>query len=62
MGRASIQCVVAGLLTVARTCRKVTQDPPSYRSLGVVMNLRHIYEVPRAFSRGRRRVCEFPGE
>ena len=33
-GRASSECLVAGLLTVARTCRKVAQATPSYRALG----------------------------
>ena len=28
----------------------------------VVMGLRQIYEVPRAFNGGSGRVCEFPGE
>ena len=34
MGRASSQCLVAGLLTVAMTCRKVAQAIPSCRALG----------------------------
>ena len=34
MGRTSSQCLVSGLLTVARTCRKVTQGSPSCRTLG----------------------------
>ena len=34
MGRASSQCLVAVLLTVARTCRKVAQATPSCRVLG----------------------------
>ena len=34
MGRASSQCLVAGFLTVARTCRKVVQATPSCRALG----------------------------
>ena len=34
MGRASSQCLVAGLLTVARTFRKVAQATSSCRSLG----------------------------
>ena len=33
-GRASSECLVAGLLTVARTCRKVAQATPSCRALG----------------------------
>ena len=34
MGRASSQCLVVGLLTVARTCRKMVQDTPSCKALG----------------------------
>ena len=34
MGRASSQCLVAELLTVARNCRKVVQPIPSCRALG----------------------------
>ena len=34
MGRASSQCLVAGPLTVARTCRKMVQAVPSCRALG----------------------------
>ena len=34
MGRASSQCLVTGLSTVARTCRKVEQATPSYRAMG----------------------------
>ena len=62
MGRANIQCLVAGLLTAARTCRMVAQILPSCRAMGSGNEPRQIYEVPRAFSSGRRRVCEFPGE
>ena len=32
--RASSQCLVAGPLTVARTCRKVAQATPNCRALG----------------------------
>lgn len=35
MGRASIQDLFAGLLTVARTCRKVAQSSPSCMALGI---------------------------
>ena len=62
MGRASNQCLVAGLLTAARTCRKVVQATPSCRPWEVVMSLRQIYKVPRVFGSGSSRVCEFPGE
>ena len=34
MGSTSNQCLVAGLLTVARICRKVAQATPSCRNLG----------------------------
>jgi len=34
MGRASSQCLVAGPLTVARTCREVAQASPGFRALG----------------------------
>ena len=34
MSRASSQCLIAGLLTIARTCRKVVQATPSCRALG----------------------------
>ena len=61
MRRASSQCLVAGVLTAARTCRKVAQATPSCRALGVVMSLQQIYEVPRAFVSSSGRVCEFPG-
>ena len=37
MGRASSQCLAGGLLTVARTCRKVVQATPSCRALGSVI-------------------------
>ena len=33
MGRFSTQCLIAGLLTAARTCKKVTQTIPSCRAL-----------------------------
>ena len=45
---ASSQCLVARLLTAARTCKKV------------VMKLRQIDKVPRAFCSGNGRLCEFP--
>ena len=34
MGRASSQCLVTGLSTVARACRKVELATPSYRAMG----------------------------
>ena len=62
MGRASSQCLVAGLLTAARTCRKVPLATPSCRALGSGNEPRKIYKVPRAFGSGRSQVCKFPGE
>ena len=62
MGRASSQCLVAGLLIAARTCRKVMQATPSCRALGCSNEPRQIYKVPRAFGSGSSRVCEFSGE
>ena len=59
---ASSQCLVAGLLTAARTYGKVAQGTPSCRDLGSGNALRQIYKVPRAFGCGSSRVCEFPGE
>ena len=56
MGRASSQCLVARLLTAARTCRKVPLATPSCRAL------MQINKVPRAFGSGSSRVCEFSGE
>ena len=53
----SSQCLLAGLSTVARTYRKVAVAGP----WEVVMSLRHISVVTRAFDSGRGRVCEFPG-
>ena len=34
MGRASSQCLVAEILTVARTCRKVALAVPGSRAMG----------------------------
>ena len=34
MGRAGSQCLVGGVLTLARTCGKVVQDTASCRALG----------------------------
>ena len=62
MGRASSQCLVAGLSIAERTCRKVAQATPSCRPWEVIMSLSQIYKEPRAFDIGSSRVCEFPGE
>ena len=52
MGRASSQFLVAGLLTAARTYRKVAQATPSYRALGSGNEPRQFYKMPRAFGSG----------
>ena len=62
MVMAGSQCLVAGLLTAARTCRKVAQATPSCRDLGSGNEPRPIYKVPRAFGSDSIRLCEFPGE
>ena len=62
MGRAGSQCLVAGLLTAARTCRKVAQATPSCRALGSGNEPRLIYKVPRVFGSGSSRVGVCPGE
>ena len=62
MNRAGSQCLIAGLLIGARTCKKVAEATPSCRALGGSNEPRQIYEVPRAFGSGSGRVCEFPGE
>ena len=62
MGKASRPCLVAGVLTTARMCRKVVQATPSFRALGSGSEPRQIYKVPRAFGSGSSRVCEFSME
>ena len=62
MGRASNQCLVAGLLTASGTCRKVAQTTPSFRALGSGNEPRLIYKVPRVFGNGSSRVGVCPGE
>ena len=62
MGRASSQCLVAGLSTDAKTCRKVAQATPICRALGSGNEPRQISKVPGACGSGSSRVCEFPGE
>ena len=61
MGRASSQCLVIGLSTAARTCRKVAQATPSCRALGSGNKLQADLQVTRAFGSSNSRVCEFPG-
>ena len=62
MDRVSSQCLVPGLLTAARTCRKVVQATHSCRALGSGNEPTQIYKVPRTFGSGGGKVCEFPGE
>ena len=62
VGRASSQCLVAGLITAERTCRKVAQATSSCGALGSGNEPGHIYKVPRAFGSSSSRVCEFPEE
>ena len=62
MGRASSQCLVVGLSTAARTCRKVAMLLLVAGPWEVVMSSRQIYKVIRAFGSSSSRVCEFPGE
>ena len=62
MFRASIQYLVAELLTAGRTCRKVPLATPSCRALGSGSEPRYIYKVPRAFVSGSSKLREFPGE
>lgn len=60
MGRTSNQWLLAGLLTVARTCRKLAQVLVA-GLWEVVMRLMQIYMVLRSFVSGSSRVCECPG-
>ena len=58
MGGASSQCLVSGLLAVAKTRRTVSQATPSFRTLGSCNELRKIWAVPRAFGSGSGMVCK----
>ena len=62
MGRASTQCLVAGFLTIARTCRKVLQATPSCMVLGSGNEPQEDLNDPGAFGSVSSRVCKFPGE
>ena len=63
MGRASSQCLVAGVSTAARTCRNLAQAAPVAGPWEVVMSSRQNYKVTRAFgSSSSSRVREVPGE
>lgn len=66
MGRAGSQCLLAGVLAAASTCREVAQATPCFKALGVIMSFLQNHEVPRAFGSGSGSgsgsgmVCEFP--
>lgn len=74
MGRAGSQCLLAGVLAAASTCREVAQATPCFKALGVMMSFLQNHEVPRAFGSGSGSgsgsgigsgsgsgmVCEFP--
>ena len=62
MDRASSPCLVAGLSTAARTCRKAAEATPSCRALGGGNELQADLQGDRAFGSCNSRVCEFPGE
>ena len=61
MSRASIQGLVIGLSTEAKTCRKAAQVTPIYRALGSRNELKSIFKVAREFGCSCSRVHEFPG-
>ena len=62
MSRASIQGLVIGLSTEAKTCRKAAQVTPIYRALGRRNELKSTFKVARAFGSGSSQACAFPGE
>ena len=62
MGRASSQCLVAGLLIATGPAGRWHMLLLTAGPWEVVMSLKQIYKVPRAFGSGSRRVCEFPGD
>ena len=62
MGRASSQCLVAGPLTVARTCVKVAQAAPSCRAPGSDTDPQTGIGGAQAFGSGSQRLCVFPGK
>ena len=61
MSRTSIQGLVIGLSTEAKTCRKAAQVTPIYRALGSGNKLKSTFKVAREFGCSCSRVCEFPG-
>ena len=62
MGRSSSQCLVAGPLTVARTCREVVQAVPGCRDLGSGSDPQGAVGGAQSLCSGNSRVCVFPGE
>ena len=64
VGRAGSQCLLAGVLPAASTCREVAQTTPCFKALRVIMSFLQNHEVPRAFDSGSGSgsgmVCEFP--
>ena len=63
VGRASSQCLLAGLLTVARTCWKMVQATPSCRALGRSNKPQagRFRQFPRHLAVAAA-GCEFPGD
>ena len=61
MGRASNQCLVAGLLTVGRNCGRLCRLLLVAGPWEVVMSLRQIYAVPGAFGSGSGRFVSSQG-
>ena len=55
-GRASSQCLVAEVLTAARTCRKFSLATLVAGPWEMVMSLKQIDRVPRPFGSGSSRV------
>ena len=55
-------CLFAGLLTVARTCREVTEAAPSFRALGNGSDPQACIGSAWMFGSVSGRVNAFPGE
>ena len=62
MGRASSQCLVAGLVIAARTYREWHRLLLVAGPWEVVICSRQIFKLTRSFCRSSSRVHEFPGE
>ena len=60
MGRASSQCLVAGLLTVARTLGKVARLSQFAGPLEVAVTLKQVYLAPRVFGSVSSKACASP--